>query len=260
MVKFCRNCGKELAHSSDQTCTSCGDSSDKATAFCRFCGGATTAQEVICPKCGSAIGVTATSIGTSTKLARGRLTRTRVILGILAVVTFVSLFAVFVLLPGTALRRLQSAASSVVIAALGYSSIPLNSISASPSTIPEFLFAEKDALPGEMTEDFIFPVNATHQLNIIAHYQKPTTRNAAATGRMEDVTAKSTYRSSNDKIATVTSGGLVQGVSVGLANITASYTAAPGSANLSALAAGKIPITVSVVVPVAVNITFTGVK
>ncbi len=250
---FCRNCGKKLI-GTPQICANCGAQPVNATAFCRFCGGATTAQELLCPKCGCAIGVPAESRGASNKQGRGRRIRTRAILGILVVVTFVSAILVLALPP--ALRLLQSAASSVVQATTGYSSTPLDSITATPSGIPDVASAPKGLILGEMTTTAIFAINATQQLTINAIYKKPSTNNATGIGRTEDVTAKSIYRSSNEKIATVTSGGLVQGVAVGSANITVYYTAAPGSANLSAAAAGKIPITVSVVVPVFVGITF----
>ncbi len=67
------------------------------------------------------------------------------------------------------------------------------------------------------------------------------------------VTAKCIFQSSNNDIATVTSGGLVKGVSPGNANINVSYTAIPGSANLSSAAKGKVPITITITVPVTVR-------
>ena len=91
------------------------------------------------------------------------------------------------------------------------------------------------------------------QLTINALYRNTTTINATGAGRIEEVTANCTYKSSNDKIAKVTSGGLIQAVAVGSATITVTYTAAPGSANMSAASAGKAPITVTTTVPIIVT-------
>ena len=65
------------------------------------------------------------------------------------------------------------------------------------------------------TDNISFSVNATQQLKVTAAY---------TLGTGKDVTTLSIYKSSNDKIATVTNGGLVKGTAVGSANITASYT------------------------------------
>jgi uncharacterized protein YjdB len=42
--------------------------------------------------------------------------------------------------------------------------------------------------------------------------------------KVEDVTATSTYKSDNGKIAAITAGGLITGVAAGTATITVSYT------------------------------------
>jgi uncharacterized protein YjdB len=59
-------------------------------------------------------------------------------------------------------------------------------------------------------------VKSTQQLYINA---------AFADGSTQTVTYKCTYKSDDEKVATVSTGGLVTGVSQGAANITASYTA-----------------------------------
>ncbi len=58
-------------------------------------------------------------------------------------------------------------------------------------------------------------VKGTQQLTTTATYTDGTRKN---------VTAKSTYKSSNTKIATVTKGGLITGIAAGSSTITASYT------------------------------------
>ena len=87
--------------------------------------------------------------------------------------------------------------------------------------------------------------------------KKPTTNNATGiatgSGSAVDITANCTYRSSNTKVATVTPGGFVQGVAPGAANVTVAYTAAPGSANISSAAQGKVPVTFTIMVPVTVS-------
>ena len=104
---------------------------------------------------------------------------------------------------------------------------------------------------------FYFDVNATWPLSVYAVYKDTTTVNASANAtkaaRLEDVTTNCTYQSSDPKIATIDGSGVVRAVSVGSARISISYTAAPGSANMSAAAQGKIPITVTTSVPVTVN-------
>ena len=253
---FCRNCGKDLV-GTPEICASCGSPPVKATAFCRYCGGATIAQEVMCPQCGAATRTFAKSGEASNREGRGRFATTRTVFKILAAVTFVSVYTVLALPPRTALRPLQSATSDLVVATVGYSSLPLDSISASPFGIPRLALATgaRNIIGEAIT--VIFAINATQQLTIDALYKNTTTNNATGTARFEDVTTKCTYQSSNEKIATVTSGGLVQGVAAGAANITVTYTAAPGSSDLSTAAAGKIPKTVSVTVPVVVGVTFT---
>jgi hypothetical protein len=252
-VMFCRNCGKDLV-GTPEICANCGSNPVKATVFCRFCGGATTAQEVMCPKCGAAIGIIAKSGG------QGHLTTTKTTLKILAVVAFVAVYAVLALPPKTILNPVQSETSDLVLASTGYTALPLNSISATPPRIPRtdprptiknFIEGNTNVLPVVV----VFAPNDTQPLIINALYRNTATVNASGVGRLEDVTTNCSYKSSNDKIATVTAGGLVQGVAVGTATITVSYTAVPGSANMTAARTeGKKPITVTTTVPVIVTI------
>ncbi|GEM_PF-1877409 len=274
MVKFCRNCGKELAAADDKVCKSCGANAVKGTTYCRYCAHPTSVDNATCPHCGAAIKPLSSSVRTLFEYPRLSAKMGKIInLSIVAVL--VTLYVVFSL-PKAVTKPIKATASSAVVAAVGYSSLPLNFLTVSPFGIPKdglttvainnpfgpprtvivAINAVAMNAPHGPTKTVIFPINATQQLTIYALYKNPTTSNATGTGRVEDVTAKSTYQSSNDKIATVTPDGLVQGVAVGSANITVSYTAAPGSANLSEPAAGKIPITISVVVPVFVGIPF----
>ena len=243
---FCRNCGKGLVATPDKTCVSCGANAVKATSFCRYCGNATTAKDITCPKCGVSIRILAKSGEASNKEGQGRFTTTKTVLKILAAVTFVSLYVMFTL-PPKAVRPLQAAASDLVLSTTGYTAFPLNSLSATPPTIPPLQGHGETYVIAGVT------VNTTKQLTIYSIYKNTTTYNATGAVRSEDVTGNSTFQSSNDQIATVTSGGLVQAVARGSANITASYTAAPGSANRTAASEGKVPITVTVTVPVTVK-------
>ena len=242
---FCRNCGKELA-GTPEICASCGSPPVKATAFCRYCGGATIAQEVMCPQCGAATRTFAKSGEASNREGRGRFATTRTVFKILAAVTFVSVYTVLALPPRTALRPLQSATSDLVVATVGYSSLPLNSISAHPYMIPVPINTDAGNVA-------VFTVNQTQQLTIHALYMNITTNGATGSGRAEEVTANCTYRSSNTKIATVAADGRVLGVAPGTANITVSYTSVPGSANISSAAQGKVPITITINVLVKVS-------
>jgi hypothetical protein len=77
--------------------------------------------------------------------------------------------------------------------------------------------------------------NNTKQLDITAIYTDGTTR---------IVTDKSTFKSSDDKIATVTAGGLVTGLVPGSTSIIISYT--------------ENQVTQTVTVPVTVKLSFLG--
>ena len=248
MVLFCRNCGKDLV-GTPEICANCGAKPLKATAFCRFCGNATTAQDLACPTCGAAI----KKIAGVVKQAPRHPVLTA--LNVMAIAVVVSVY-IWLALPPKVVKPIKAVASDVVMATTGYTALPLDSISASPPRIPltdpESQIANFFANDGNVVI-VVFAPNDTQQLTIEAIYRNTTTSNTTKATRSEDVTANSTYRSSNDNIATVTSGGLIQGVAVGSATITVSYTAVPGSANLTAASGGKVPITVTVTVPVIVT-------
>ena len=237
---FCRNCGKGLVVTHDKTCKGCGANAVKATSFCRYCGKPTSVQDLTCQACGSAIKPIPGSVKALNK-DNPRLLKLSKIINLTLVIAFVTLYIVFSL-PPKVTKPIKLATSEVVVAATGYTTLPLTSIAAWPPAIPRL-----NDTPGNI---IIFTANSTQELTIYAIYKNITTNNATKATRIEDVTANSTYKSSNDKVATVTSGGLVRSMSPGVANITASYTAVPGSANISSAAAGKVPITVTVTVPV----------
>ena len=242
---FCRSCGKGLVVTPDRTCTGCGANTVKATSFCRYCGKHTSVHDLTCPTCGSAIKPIPSSIKALNK-ENPTLIKLSKIINLTIVVAFVTLYIVFSL-PPKVTNPVKAAASDAMLATTGYTSLPLNSLSATPAIIPSL---------GNVGEVFMppnFAPNATRQLTIYAIYKNIiNTNNATKATRIEDVTANSTYKSSNDKVATVTSGGFIRAVGPGEANITASYTVAPGSANISSAAQGKVPITVTVTVPVSV--------
>ena len=234
---FCRNCGKGLDGTPD-ICSYCGSHPVKATAFCRYCGNATTAQDLACPKCGSAI----QKIAGAKREPKHHAVLTA--LNITAIALVVSLY-IWLSLPPKVAKPIKVAASDVVMATTGYNSLPLHSISVFPTTIPRLNDAPGNAV--------IFTVNTTQQITTYAIYKNITADNTTKATRFEEVTSNATYKSSNDKIVIVTSGGLAQGVAHGSANITIFYTAVPGSANLSAASAGKVPITVTTRIPVTVR-------
>ena len=88
-------------------------------------------------------------------------------------------------------------------------------------------------------------MNSTRQLTIYA-VRINTTDNSTVGTRLDDVTGNCSFKSSDESIATVNGSGFVLVTGHGYANITASYTAPPGTANLSNAAAGKIPVTFTV--------------
>ena len=162
-------------------------------------------------------------------------------------------------IPHKVAKTIQAATSDAVLATTGYTALPLNSISSTPPRIPHtdprpmirnFIEGNTNFIPFVV----VFAPNDTSQLTINALYRNTASSNGSADGRVEDVTGNSTYKSSNTMIVTVTSGGLVQGVSVGTADILVSYTAPAGTANRTDAARGKTPITVTTTVPVVVTI------
>jgi len=247
MVKFCRNCGKELATADDKVCKSCGANAVKGTTYCRYCARPTSVDDATCPNCGAAIKPLPSSVRTLFEYPRLSSKMGKIInLSIVAVL--ITLYVVFSL-PKTVTKPIKAAASDAVFVSTGYTALPLNSISVYPTTVPRL----NDAPGGA----YYFDVNATWPLTVYAVYKSTTTINTSAnatTGaRLEVVTTNCTYQSSNPKVATVDAGGIVHAVSVGSAKVTISYTAAPGSANMSDAAQGKVPITVTTSLPVTVN-------
>ena len=242
---FCRNCGKGLVVTPDKTCASCGANAVKATSFCRYCGKPTGPQDLTCATCGSSIKPIPSAVKALNKDNPGLLKLSKIV-NLTIVTLIVTLYIVFSL-PPKVTKPIKDTASDMVVATTGYSSLPLYSISASPPRIPSHR-----NIGETLTPDGVF-VNATRQLTIHAVFKNALTNNATAAAFSEEVTDKAVYKSGNDKVATVNATGFVQAVGVGTTNITVSYTAVPGSANLSAAAEGKIPITVTFNVPVIVR-------
>ncbi|MDP6221794.1 MAG: zinc ribbon domain-containing protein [Dehalococcoidales bacterium] len=245
---LCSNCGKELV-GIPAICEDCGTGPEPEPNPCPSCGSGTHVRAIACPKCGAALEATA---GPGKK-GRG-LRSISIVFNIVIAVVFVSTY-LFLASPPAAVEPVVTAASNLVVASVGYTAIPLDSIIASPPVLPrvtQYFFTY--VVPG-------IPVNTTEQLTIYAVYKEPTTQGkfpsrntaTASAGRFEDVTDKAVFQSSNTAVVTVTADGLIQAVASGAANITVSYTAIPGSANLTAAAEGKIPITVTVNVPAYVR-------
>lgn len=244
MIKFCRNCGKELAAAEDKVCKSCGANAVKATACCRYCGHPTNAEEPTCPHCGACIKPLPSNVrslwehpGLSVRMGR--------IVNLTIVALVVAAYIIFVM-PPSVTKPVQSAANDAIKATTGYSALPLTSISAVPTRIPPY-----NPNPGNVW--YFYPKDTT-QLTIWAIFKNASSNTSAGvSGQVREVTANATYQSSNPGVATVTSGGEIHGIMVGTAVITVTYTAPPGSANMSDADAGKIPITVTFTVPVTVQ-------
>lgn len=242
---YCRNCGEGLSVTVDKTCSGCGANAVKATSFCRYCGKATGVQDLTCPNCGSAIKPIPGAVKALNKDNPALLKLSKIV-NLTLVTLIVTAYIVFSL-PPKVTKPITLAASDVVVATTGYTEIPLHSISAYPPQIPQLRNFGLEYVPPGVT------VNTTQQLTVYAIYKNLTAGNATKAVRTEVVTANSTYRSSNEKVATVTSSGLVKAIAIGAANVTISYTAVPGSANMSSAAQGKIPITVTARVLVQVR-------
>ncbi len=245
MIKFCRSCGKELAVATDKTCPDCSLSAVKAASFCRYCGKPTTAQDFVCPNCGAAIRPVPNSVRLlnpdNIKLMKlGK----AINLGIVFVV--VSAYVVFSL-PKSVTTPIKAATSDAVMASTGYNALPLYSLSIVPPLIPELVTVGMTySAPG-------ITVNTTRQLTVYAVYKNTTSTNATKAVRYEQITSNCTYVSGNEKVATVDQNGLVKAIGQGTTNITVSYTAAPGSANISDASAGKVPVTFTAKVQVFVK-------
>lgn len=243
MIKFCRNCGKELAAADQKVCDNCGANTVKASTCCRYCGHPTSAEEATCGNCGACIKPLPSSVrslwehpGLSTRMGK--------IINLSIVAVLVVMYIVFVMPPAVT-KPVKSAASDAIKASTGYTALPLTSISAVPTQIPPY-----NPNPGNV---WYFYPNDTTQLTIWAIFKNASSNiSAGVSGQVKEVTGNATYRSENPQVAAVTPGGLVSGISVGTTVITISYSAPPGSANMSDAAVGKIPITVTFEVPVRV--------
>lgn len=259
MLKFCRSCGKELARAEDRTCHSCGANAVKATCYCRYCGHPTKDFEVTCSHCGAALKPLPGSVRSRLEFP-GRSVKLGKIINLTIVIVLVTAYIVFTL-PKSVTKSIQASTADIVLDTVGYTAFPLNSISAFPPRIPRTnpertLRAWEDGAIINLNPDYIpiFQPNDTEQLAISALYRNAAANNASGDGRLLDVTDNCSYTSKDDKIATVTSGGLVKAVAVGNTSIVVSYTAAPGSANISeAGSIGKTPITVTTTVSVIVT-------
>jgi hypothetical protein len=245
LKKFCRNCGKEYTLTPDKTCSQCGANPVKSQSFCGFCGAGTTPDDFDCPRCGASI----KPIPAKVKAQNKENTR-RVKFGKrlnIAIVIVLILGYLVLMQPPPVVRAVRDAVNSVTLGTIGYTSMPLQSISSDPTQIPPVHYTGQAVTPD------VIRAGATQQLIIYAFYKGPASGNTTRT-RLQDVTAKAEYKSEDETIATVTSGGFVTAVGAGTSNIVVSYTAVPGSANLSAaLAAGKVAKTFTVIVPVTVN-------
>jgi hypothetical protein len=244
MKKFCRNCGKELTLTADKNCSECGANPVKAASFCGFCGVATKPEDYDCPNCGAAIKPVPAKVKAQNK-ENPRRVKLGKRLNLTIVAVLVLLYLVF-MLPPPVTRAIRDGVNSLTLGAVGYTTMPLQSISSDPTQIPPVHYTGQAVTPD------VIRTGATQQLTIFAFYKSPASGNSTKT-RLEDITAKAVYKSNNENIATVDAGGLVKATGVGSTSIVVSYTAAPGSANLSAMSAGKIPQTFTVVVPMTVN-------
>ena len=246
MVKFCRNCGKELAHSSDQTCTSCGSRSVKATSFCRYCGHPTKVDEAVCSHCGSPIRTLPAHARVWSEKTK-KLMKAGIIVNLTLIVVGVMAYVILAL-PRNLTKSVATAAGDAVMASTGYTPFPVRSIVSVPNGVPLYEWLEWSLHPTAIA------TNATRQLTIYA-VRINTTDNATVATRLDDVTGNCSFTSSDENIATVNASGFVQVRGAGQAYITAIYTAPAGTANMSNAAAGKIPttFTVNVLVNAAVD-------
>ncbi len=245
MIKFCRSCGGELAAATDKTCPKCSANAVKASAFCRYCGKPTNAQDTVCPTCGASL----KPVPNSVRLLNPdhvKLMRAGKIINLTIVVIAVAAYTVFAL-PKSIRKPAAQAASDAVMASTGYTALPLDHLAISPPRIPMTMVVMFDPQPSFIT------VNTTRQITVYAIYKASDTENATKAIRAVDVTSNCTYQSSNESVAVCNATGLVRSTGPGTANITALYTAPPGSANMSNAAAGKIPVTISTNVGVFVK-------
>ncbi len=243
MLLFCRNCGKELSLTAEKTCVHCGSKPTRGTAYCRYCGKPTGVDDAVCRTCGAAIRPIPGMLR-SVNPKKQKLVKLGIAVNLVIVIGFVSAYAVLSM-PKSVTRQLKSAAATVIMDSTGYKTLPLSAIAVVPQSIPPF--DEPVEALRDVNENFTpegVAVNTTYQLTVFAVYQSAA---------KEDVTGKAVFKSNNELVATVSDTGLVTAVGSGATTITITYTAAPGSSNLSGASAGKVPITVSFDVPILVQ-------
>jgi hypothetical protein len=235
VIKFCRSCGNELSEPTNKICPNCASSAVKATAYCRYCGHPTSVEDVTCRHCGSSIKPLPSSVRTLFEYPRLS-TKMGKIINLSIVGVLVTAYVIFTL-PKSVTKPVTQAASDVVVGNTGYTTIPLDHLDISPPRIPQTAIVMFDPQPS------VVAVNTTRQITVYAIYKNSNSENATKAIRAVDVTDNCTYQSSNERIAVCSPTGLVRTTGSGTANITASYTAAPGSANMSNAAAGKVLMT-----------------
>ncbi len=84
-LMYCKNCGKEVNENA-AACLSCGADPKKGNRFCPNCGVETNENQVICTSCG-------VSLKTGNTSANGE-GKSKVLIGVLACVPFVSNFGI----------------------------------------------------------------------------------------------------------------------------------------------------------------------
>ena len=245
MIKFCRNCGGELTHADDKVCKACGANAVKGNTYCRYCGHPTGVEDATCGYCGASIKPLPGSMRSLFEYPRLS-ARMGKIINLTLVVVVIVLYVVFTL-PKSVKKPVAQAASDAVQASTGYTALPLDHIEITPPRIPQLVVVMFDPQPSVIAQ------NVTRQLTVYAIYRNSVGENATKAIRAEDVTNNCTYQSSNEKVAVCNATGSVLTKGTGVANITASYTAAPGSANFSNAAAGKTLQTFTAVVGVYVR-------
>jgi ribosomal protein L37E len=243
MLLFCRNCGKELSLTRDQACSQCGVKPTKATAYCRYCGHPTSVDDTVCPTCGATIRPVSRSLRLHNQ-KKQKLVKTGIILNLALVIGLILVYVVFTL-PKSITVPIKSAAAQVIMDSTGYKTFPLSGISVVPTSIPPYdsPLQELRAVNEGFTPAGV-AVNSTYQLTVFAVYQDTT---------KADITDKAIYKSDNELVATVNGAGLVTATGSGSTTISVTYTAAPGSSNMSNASAGKVPVTLNVDVPIIVQ-------
>ena len=235
MLKFCRTCGNELPHADDKVCNSCGTNAVKGTTYCRYCGHPTSVEDSICSFCGASIKPLPSNVRSLFEYPRLSAKMGKIINLTIVVVVIVT-YTVFAL-PKSIRKPAVQAASDTIQASTGFTALPLDHIEITPPRIPPIAIVMFDPQPA------VIAPNTTRQLTVYAIYKATTTENGTRAIRSVDVTDNCTFSTEDAKVATVNASGVVRSIGSGATNITASYTAAPGSANMSNAAQGKIPVT-----------------